>query len=99
MSASGGQSKIVWKWNQWSTVLVAVGVLVFLLVLTANGPLWLGLMLGLAVAIIGGVGFGFVPRNPPAAKIHGTGSIPGAARRAARARKAKAAEAKRSAKE
>lgn len=87
MSSSDGQSQYVWRWNQWSWVLVAVGILVFLLVFTANGPLWLGALLGGVVAVVGGVAFSFVPRNRPAPKLHGPGTIPGAARRAAREHK------------
>lgn len=85
MTESEEKSKFVWTWTIWSWVCVGIGVAVFFMALTSGAPLWIGVVIGAAIAVIGGVAFGFVPRNKPAPGIHGDGTLPpGAARRQAK---------------
>lgn len=78
-------SKYTWRWTIWSTVFLGVGVVVFFMGVTAGAPLWVSIVLGLAVAILGGIGMGIVPRNPPKPGIHGKGSMPGGSRKQSKA--------------
>lgn len=82
MSETEGKSKFIWTWTIWSWICVGIGVAVFFMALTGGAPLWIGIALGAAIAVIGGIAFGFVPRDKPKPGIHGSGTLPpGAARR------------------
>lgn len=75
-------SKYIWRWTQWSWVCVGVGVLIVLMGVTSGGSVIPWVIGGLAMAVIGGVAFGFVPRaslNQPKRPM-----TPGARRKSAR---------------
>lgn len=81
-------SKYVWRWTVWSWVCVGLAVMIVLMGVTSYMSLTPWIIGAIAVAVIGGVGFGFVPRaslNQPKRAM-----TPGARRKAAAA-KAKAA--------
>lgn len=85
-------SKYVWRWTTWSWVCVGLAVMIVLMGVTSYMPITPWIIGAIAVAVIGGVGFGFVPRasldQPKRAMT------PDARRKAAEA-KAKAAEKER----
>ncbi|MFS4490965.1 hypothetical protein [Dietzia kunjamensis] len=55
-------SKYFWRWTQWSWVSVGVAVLIVLMGITGGGSVTPWIIGAIAVAVIGGVAFGFVPR-------------------------------------
>lgn len=55
-------SKYVWRWTVWSWACVGLAVLIVLMGLTSYMSLTPWIIGAIAVAVIGGVGFGFVPR-------------------------------------
>ncbi|HJC59563.1 MAG TPA: hypothetical protein H9755_04410 [Candidatus Dietzia intestinigallinarum] len=82
-------SKYVWRWTTWSWVCVGLAVMIALMGVTSYMSPTPWIIGAIAVAVIGGIGFGFVPRaslNQPRRAM-----TPGARRKAAAAR-AKAAE-------
>ena len=85
-------SKYVWRWTTWSWVCVGLAVMIVLMGVTSYMSITPWIIGAIAVAVIGGIGFGFVPRasldQPKRAMT------PGARRKAAEA-KAKAAEKER----
>ncbi|MDX2356256.1 hypothetical protein [Dietzia sp. PP-33] len=56
-------SKYIWRWTIWSWVCVGVAALIVLLGLTGGGSPTPWIIGAIAVAVIGGVAFGFVPRE------------------------------------
>ena len=54
-------SKYFWRWTQWSWVSVGVAVLIVLMGITGGGSVTPWIIGAIAVAVIGGVAFGFVP--------------------------------------
>ena len=81
-------SKYVWRWTIWSWVCVGLAVMIVLMGAATYMSIVPWVIAAVAVAVIGGVGFGFVPRaslNQPKRAM-----TPGARRKAAAA-KAKAA--------
>ena len=55
-------SKYIWRWTQWSWVCVGLAVLIVVMGITGGGAPTPWIIGAIAVAVIGGVGFGFVPR-------------------------------------
>lgn len=55
-------SKYLWRWTIWSWVCVGVAVLVVVMGLTSGGSITPWIIGAILVAVIGGVGLGFVPR-------------------------------------
>ena len=55
-------SRYFWRWTQWSWVCVGVAVLIVLMGITGGGSVTPWIIGAIAVAVIGGVAFGFVPR-------------------------------------
>ncbi|GAA3510330.1 hypothetical protein GCM10022294_21170 [Dietzia aurantiaca] len=55
-------SKYVWRWTVWSWVCVGLAVLIVLMGITSYMSLTPWIIGAIAVAVIGGIGFGFVPR-------------------------------------
>ena len=55
-------SKYIWRWTQWSWVAVGLAVLIVLMGVTGGGSITPWIIGAIAVAVIGGVAFGFVPR-------------------------------------
>ena len=55
-------SKYVWRWTKWSWVCVGLGVLIVLMGVTSYMSVVPWIIGGIAMAVIGGVAFGFVPR-------------------------------------
>ena len=55
-------STYIWRWTTWSWVCVGLAVLIVLMGVTSGSPLTLWIIGAIAVAVIGGVGFGFIPR-------------------------------------
>ena len=55
-------SKYVWRWTVWSWVCVGLAVLIVMMGLTSGGSPTPWIIGAIAVAAIGGVAFGFVPR-------------------------------------
>ena len=55
-------SKYIWRWTQWSWVCVGVAVLIVMMGITSGGSITPWIIGAIAVAVIGGVAFGFVPR-------------------------------------
>ena len=55
-------SAYIWRWTVWSWVCVGIAVLIVLMGVTAKGSVTPWVFGAIAVAVIGGVGFGFVPR-------------------------------------
>ncbi|MBB1025710.1 MULTISPECIES: hypothetical protein [unclassified Dietzia] len=55
-------SKYIWRWTIWSWVCVGIAALIVAMGLTGGGSLTPWIFGALAVAVVGGVGFGFVPR-------------------------------------
>ena len=55
-------STYIWKWTTWSSVCVGIGALVVLMFWTLGDAMIIGLVLGLVIAVGGGIGFGYVPR-------------------------------------
>lgn len=55
-------SKYVWRWTVWSWVCVGLAVMIVLMGVTSYMSLTPWIIGAIAVAVIGGVGFGFVPR-------------------------------------
>lgn len=80
-------SKYVWRWTVWSWVCVGLAVMIVLMGVTSDSSPTPWIIGAIAVAVIGGIAFGFVPRaslNQPKRAM-----TPGARRKAAAA-KAKA---------
>ena len=81
-------SKYVWRWTTWSWVCVGLAVMIALMGVTSYMSPTPWIIGATAEAVIGGIGFGFVPRaslNQPRRAM-----TPGARRKAAA--RAKAAE-------
>lgn len=55
-------SKYFWRWTTWSWVCVGVAVLIVMMGVTGGNSLTPWLIGAIAFAVIGGIGFGFVPR-------------------------------------
>ena len=55
-------SRYFWRWTQWSWVCVGVAVLIVLMGITGGGSVTPWIIGAIAVAVSGGVAFGFVPR-------------------------------------
>ena len=55
-------SRYFWRWTQWSWVCVGVAVLIVLMGITGGGSVTPWIIGAIAVAVIRGVAFGFVPR-------------------------------------
>ena len=55
-------SNYIWRWTQWSWVCVGVAVLIVMMGITSGGSITPWIIGAIAVAVIGGVAFGFVPR-------------------------------------
>ena len=55
-------SRYFWRWTQWSWVCVGVAVLIVLMGINGGGSVTPWIIGAIAVAVIGGVAFGFVPR-------------------------------------
>lgn len=55
-------SKYIWRWTQWSWVCVGLAALIVVMGITGGGTLTPWIIGAIAVAVIGGVAFGFVPR-------------------------------------
>lgn len=75
-------SKYIWRWTQWSWVCVGVAVLIVMMGITSGGSITPWIIGAIAVAVIGGVAFGFVPRASLAQPRRPM--TPGAKRKAAR---------------
>ena len=93
MGELGGEPpECVWRWTTWSWVCVGLAVMIALMGVSSYMSPTPWIIGAIAVAVIGGIGFGFVPRasldQPKRAMT------PGARRKAAEA-KAKAAEKER----
>ena len=77
-------SKYVWRWTIWSWVCVGLAVMIVLMGAATYMSIVPWVIAAVAVAVIGGVGFGFVPRaslNQPKRAM-----TPGARRKAAAAK-------------
>lgn len=55
-------SKYVWRWTVWSWVCVGLAVLIVLMGITSDMSPIPWIIGAVAVAVVGGIGFGFVPR-------------------------------------
>lgn len=55
-------SKYIWRWTIWSWVCVGVAALIVMMGVTSGGSLTPWIFGAIAVAVVGGVAFGFVPR-------------------------------------
>lgn len=55
-------STYIWRWNVWSWICVGLAVLIVMMGITSGSSLTFWIIGAIAVAVIGGVGFGFVPR-------------------------------------
>ena len=91
-------SKYVWRWTAWSWVCVGLAVMIVLMGVTSYMSLTPWIIGAIAVAVIGGVGFGFVPRaslnQPKRAMTPGARRKAAAAAAAAQAQSAKKGDAK-----
>lgn len=55
-------SKYIWRWTIWSWVCVGVAALIVMMGVTSGGSLTPWIFGAIAMAVVGGVAFGFVPR-------------------------------------
>lgn len=55
-------SKYLWRWTTWSWTCVGLAVLIVVMGLTSGGSLTPWIIGAVAVAVVGGIAFGFIPR-------------------------------------